>query len=260
MDRLQRIAKSMQPKGGIEAVGVPKYVALYNRLLASIESGDWKPGDQLPPETELARFVPVSLGTVQKALRMLADHGIVVRRHGHGTFVAGAPATKNAAEIRNFRFLADDGKSLLPLYTRVLAIEATKEKGPWSRFFVDEVNFVRITRLVNVNLEFQNYCRLYLPASRFGVFLKYGPHDLDGAAVTHLLTERFNAPTLRFVHHLRAIDLPSDTCKILNVSIGSSGHEWEMFGYTYRNAPITYQHVYMPAHERRLELRDSPIE
>lgn len=260
MDRLQKIAKSMQSKDGVQNAGVPKYVALYNRILSSIETGDWKPGDQLPAETELARFIPVSLGTVQKALRMLSDHGVVVRRHGHGTFVAGAPATKNAAEIRNFRFLADDGKSLLPLYTRVLAIEATKEKGPWSRFFSDESSFVRITRLVNVNLEFQNYCRLFLPVSRFGVFLKYGVHDLDGAAVTHLLTERFNTPTLRFVHHLRAIELPPNICKVLNIPAGSSGHEWEMFGYTYRNVPITYQHVYMPASERCLELRDSPVE
>jgi GntR family transcriptional regulator len=140
----------------------------------------------------------------------------------------------------------------------VLEIVETNDPGPWTAFFPGERSFVRITRLVNVNLEFQNYCRLILPVSRFGVFLTFSLHDLDGASLTGLIGERFKVPTLHCVHHLRTVDLPEGVCHGISVPVGTIGTEWEMFGYTFRSAPVSYQHVYMPPNRRRLELRDVP--
>jgi GntR family transcriptional regulator len=236
----------------------PKYLAIYHRIVDMVQVGSWKPGEQLPAELDLAREMQVSLGTAQKALRLLADHGVVVRRHGHGTFVAGAPAPRNPSEIRNFRFLADDGTSLLPLYTRVLEIAKTNSRGPWTDVFPEERDLVRITRVINVNLEFQNYCRLFLPNSRFGSLLHLGLHDLDGAAMTHFIAERFHIPTLRFVHHIWRAELPPDVCEKIDVPPATVGTEWEIIGFTYGDRPVSYQHVYMPPHARRLELRDAP--
>jgi DNA-binding GntR family transcriptional regulator len=45
--------------------------------------------DKLPGEIRLAEEIGCSVGTVQSALRELTDRGIVVRRHGYGTYVAG---------------------------------------------------------------------------------------------------------------------------------------------------------------------------
>jgi GntR family transcriptional regulator len=251
-----------EPRAEANAITVPgktpKYLAIYHRIVESVQGGALKPGEQLPAELDLAREMQVSLGTAQKALRLLADHGVVVRRHGHGTFVAGAPAPRNPSEIRNFRFLADDGVSLLPLYTRVLEIARSNARGPWSDMFPDERDFVRITRVININLEFQNYSLLYLPNSRFGALLHLGLHDLDGAAMTHFITERFNVPTLRFVHHLWRSELPPDVCRKIEAPLGTVGTEWEISGFTYGDRPVSYQHVYMPPHNRRLELRDVP--
>ena len=47
-----------------------------------------RPGDQLPPEPELARQLGVSRPTLREALRTFADRGLLVRRQGVGTFVA----------------------------------------------------------------------------------------------------------------------------------------------------------------------------
>jgi GntR family transcriptional regulator len=236
----------------------PKYIAMYRRIVEMVHAGAWKPGQQLPGELELAREMEVSLGTAQKALRMLSDHGFVVRRHGHGTFIAGAPASRNPTEIRNYRFLADDGVSLLPLYTRVLEVAKTNERGPWSDLFSGEEYFVRIARVINVNFEFQNYSQLFLPNSRFASLLHLGLHDLDGIAMTHFIKERFHVPTLHFVHHIWQATLPTSICKVIDVSPGTIGTEWEILGFTYGDKPISYQHIYMPPHNRRLELRDVP--
>ena len=67
---------------------MPLYQQLKQRLRDEIERGDYKPGDQLPAEPELIQQFGVSRITVRQALSDLAAEGLVVRRHGKGTFVA----------------------------------------------------------------------------------------------------------------------------------------------------------------------------
>ncbi|MGC9467843.1 MAG: GntR family transcriptional regulator [Anaerolineae bacterium] len=47
-----------------------------------------QPGDQLPPEPELAKQLGVSRPTLREVLRSFAERGLLVRRQGVGTFVA----------------------------------------------------------------------------------------------------------------------------------------------------------------------------
>lgn len=47
-----------------------------------------RPGDRLPPDTELARMMGVARGTLRTALQRLQDGGVIVRRQGSGTFVS----------------------------------------------------------------------------------------------------------------------------------------------------------------------------
>lgn len=60
---------------------------------ALIAGGELRPGDRLPAERALAAVTSVSRGTVVAAYADLADSGIVERRQGSGTRVAGAPAS-----------------------------------------------------------------------------------------------------------------------------------------------------------------------
>lgn len=240
-----------------EIEGLPRYLAAYNRILSAIQRGALKPGDQLPPEVELARALAVSLGTAQKALRMLSDRGLIVRQQGHGTFVAGGATPRNDKQLRNFRFLGDDNRTLLPIYTRVLAIEEVTDRETWSEIFTEEASVVHITRLVNVNFEFQLFSRLLLPASLFRSFLSFKPDDLDGTPLTYYLGERYNIPILRSVHRLLSVILPDEVCTQIGVPLGTLGTQWEIYGSTHRSLRASYQHIYMPPHKRQLELRDS---
>jgi len=256
LDGIERLRDALVESPREAGPGVPKYVSLFNEILKLIESGVWKPGDQLPAEDEIARSTPVSLGTVQKALRMLADHGVVVRRHGHGTFVAGTPADRDA--VRNYRFLDEDGRSVLPVYVRILAIEAIDASGPWSEFLPDESEYVRLTRTISVNLEFQVYSQLYLPKSRFGTFLDFPAQQFEGESITTLLGRQFNTPVIRVVHRLRTGTIVKPAARLIGVADGTTGWFWEMFGYTLRNAPISYQAAWVPPNTRQLELCDPP--
>ena len=57
------------------------------RLLTMIRSGLLKPGQQLPPERELAAMLGVGRPAVREAIRGLALLGLLRIRQGEGTFV-----------------------------------------------------------------------------------------------------------------------------------------------------------------------------
>jgi len=59
-----------------------------------------RPGDQLPPEPQLARQLGVSRPTLREVLRSFAERGLVVRRQGVGTFVASRmPVLETGLEV-----------------------------------------------------------------------------------------------------------------------------------------------------------------
>ena len=63
-------------------------------------SGEWRPGEPIPSEIELASRFSVSQGTVRKAVSELAEERVLVRQQGSGTFVAS-----HAEERNQFPFL-----------------------------------------------------------------------------------------------------------------------------------------------------------
>jgi GntR family transcriptional regulator len=256
VDVLDRIAAAISAEGADSASSRPKYAILYDQILKAIEVGAWSPGDRLPPDSQFAQALPVSLGTVQKALTMLADAGVIIRRHGHGTFVATAATPEE--EVRHFHFIDGADRHHLPVYARVLSVDAVRETGPWSRFLAPETEFVRISRVVSVNLEFQTWSQVYLPRERFGFFLDMPPRDLERASINYMLATRFSAPMLRVVQYFHATAIPDEVCERVGVPTGSVGMHWEIYGYSYRDAPISYQHVYVPQSDALLRIGDPP--
>jgi GntR family transcriptional repressor for pyruvate dehydrogenase complex len=65
-----------------------------------IEAGDLHPGDQLPPERDLAREIGVSRPSLRSGLRSLQAIGVVRSRQGSGTFIADGPPRLGEAPLR----------------------------------------------------------------------------------------------------------------------------------------------------------------
>jgi len=252
MKALQDIASSMARQQPAGAAKEPKYKRLYGHFVDAIERGQWKPGDRLPPEVELAKEIPASLGTIQKALGMLAEQGIVVRQHGNGTFIAGALTTSH--HIKNFKFLDEDGETILPIYSRLLSVKRVGTNGPWAAHFPGTTRFVFIARLFSVNLEFHSFAEAYLPEPRFGQFLNMTGKELDGSALTYMLGKHFNAPALKISNRMAQVKLPAPVCHRIEVAKGTIGIEWELIGRSYRDEPIFYQRFFVPPTNRKIEI------
>src|SRR5688572_11193907 len=82
--------------------GQSRYAALAAALRQRILDGEWPPGTALPAETSLAAEHGVALGTLRRALELMAEQGLIERQHGKGTFVRGG--LSGAPMLRFFRF------------------------------------------------------------------------------------------------------------------------------------------------------------
>src|SRR6202011_851137 len=63
------------------------YEQIVQQVEESIHKGAMKPGDQLPPERELAQQFGVSRTAVREAVKALHEKGLVEALPGRGTFV-----------------------------------------------------------------------------------------------------------------------------------------------------------------------------
>jgi DNA-binding GntR family transcriptional regulator len=67
----------------------PLYVQIADWVQAEVAAGRLRPGDKFADSRELAQDWHVAYLTVRRAMRELAERGLVVSRVGKGTFVAG---------------------------------------------------------------------------------------------------------------------------------------------------------------------------
>ena len=255
--QLTRLADALNDGGEIGAHRVPKYLRLSEEIAHAIDAGELQAGDRLPGESELANQLPVSLGTVQKALGHLAERGVVERRHGTGTFVAGLPTQLH--DLWHFRFLDEDGISLLPVFTRVTHVgrvgAGSLSDEPWSLFLDHADGLLQIDREIDVNREFSVASRIFLAGSRFDALVNEPDGALDNANIRGVLRERFGAPTSKVVEQVGAETMPDDICQLLGVGAGTVGMVVHILGFGFRDTPLSYQVIYCPPNARRLEIQ-----
>ena len=65
----------------------PLHLQARQHLLSLIENGIYQPGQQLPCEADLATQLGISRSTLREALLNLEREGVIIRKHGVGTFV-----------------------------------------------------------------------------------------------------------------------------------------------------------------------------
>ena len=90
----------------------PLYAKVYAALVERIRSGEWKAGELIPNEFEIAAEFKVSQGTARKAISALADENLVVRRQGRGTYVY--EHTPDDILLRFLNFFDSAGRQIAP--------------------------------------------------------------------------------------------------------------------------------------------------
>jgi GntR family transcriptional regulator len=102
----------------------PLYLQLRDALAERIAQGEWKPGNSIPNESDLAREFGVSSGTMRKALDLMEGEHLLTRRQGRGTFVNDQSSDALSMRFNNVR--SRDGQRVAG---RVKTLEMTEGKA-----------------------------------------------------------------------------------------------------------------------------------
>jgi GntR family transcriptional repressor for pyruvate dehydrogenase complex len=109
-----------------------------------ILKGELRRGEQLPPERELVKRTGVSRTSVRAGLRSLAAKGVLVTRHGAGTFVADGPPRLDSEPLSFLAALhgftrAEMFEARRTLEVRIAGFAAERASGDELAAIADEV-------------------------------------------------------------------------------------------------------------------------
>lgn len=222
--------------------GTPAFSPLYQQIkvliLQSLQDGEWKPGDVIPSEMELAARFRVSQGTVRKAIDELAAENLVVRRQGKGTFVA--THAEQQVQYRFLRLLPDSGDSSKegPAQRRIIECKRLRAPADIARALGlrsgDAVLHVRRV------LSFQQVPTiledLWLPAAPFKGLTAERLDSYRGPMYALFETE-FGVRMVRAEERIRALAASEPACELLKVKAGEPLLSVERTAFTYNDLP-----------------------
>jgi len=233
--------------------GRPKYQRLADTLVEAIKRGLWRPGDRLPAEEELTSMTPFSLGTVQRALRDLADQGLVVRQHGLGSFVA--EHKREIQQAWHCRFLGDDGVTILPVYSKVVQRVAVKDQGPWNQHLGKGPSEVmRLDRVVNINAEFNVYSRFYGDRILLKRMWDMPLERLEGVNFQQLIGKHLQLPITDIKHLVGLGRFDAEAAEHSGAKPGSACIHLRAIAHAGRDLCVYYQEFCIPQTSRALEI------
>lgn len=236
-------------------VAGPKYKALRMALEKSITDGLWVPGSLLPTETQLADLLPISVGTIQQALRSLADDGFIRRRQGRGSIVCDLD--EPLAEPWHMRFfLRNSGKeNFLPIYTKVLSRKELVAHGPWALALESGAKkFIRIDRIFLINNDLRVFARFYAAKYDFPDLATKPLKELDDKNFKIVIFRMYRKP----VHKVSQSLLFETTSKLIaqhsDCEEGQIVSVLRVVTFTDANKPLYYQEFYIPPNKLELNL------
>lgn len=83
--------------------GSPIFLQLAERIRSDVLAGTYAEGDQVPSINELAVFYRINPATANRAVALLVDQGVLLKRRGIGMFVADG-AHRILTDERQARF------------------------------------------------------------------------------------------------------------------------------------------------------------
>lgn len=122
-----------------------------DEVLRRIQTREWKPGAAIPNEADLALELGCARSTVNRALRSLADSGLLERRRKAGTRVATQPVAKATLDIAVIRHEVESrgDKYGYQLIERVLKLPPVAVSGAMQTAASAELLFVSALHLAN---------------------------------------------------------------------------------------------------------------
>ena len=208
-------------------------------MIQALEAGEWRPGQLIPSEQELAARFSVSQGTVRKAVDELATENLLVRKQGKGTFVASHQDPRSV-----FRFLR-----LVPQQGELNAPESVPMEC-WCARAGQEVArhlamqpgdpVVVVRRLLRFVGKPVVVDEIYLPGALFQALTLELLQSWSGS-LYGLFETRFGVRMIRARESIRAVAAEKAVAEMLQVVEGKPLLSVERVTYTYGDKPVEWR-------------------
>lgn len=242
-------AQSSAATGGGAPVFSPLYQQIKALITRSLQEGEWKPGELIPSEADLAARFGVSQGTVRKAIDELAADKLLMRRQGRGTFVA----THHEEEVK-FRFLrlVSDAEPDRPgaMQRQFLACHRVRASADVVRVLGIKGGdmVLEIRRILQLDGEPVVYEEIYLPGAAFRGLTAERLEEYKGPLYA-LFESEFGTRMVRAEEKLRAVNADAAEAELLKVAPGTALLSVERLAYSYGDQPVELRRgLYTTAH------------
>jgi len=217
----------------------PLYQQIKGLILQSLQQGEWKPGEAIPSEMELAARFRVSQGTVRKAIDELASENLVMRRQGKGTFVA--THAEQHVQYRFLKLLPDTGDASVegPAQRSIIDCRRVRASAEIARTLALRggdavIQAKRILSFAGVPTILED---IWLPGHAFKGLT--GEQMANYQGPTYAMFEiDFGVRMVRAEEKIRAVLPDADQAALLRITTSTPLLSVERIAYTYNDVPM----------------------
>jgi GntR family transcriptional regulator len=232
-----------------EAVATAAFSPLYQQIkgliLNNLRAGEWRPGEAIPSEMDLAARYRVSQGTVRKAVDELAAENLLLRRQGKGTFVA--THVEQQVQFRFLKLVPDSGTrgSEGPAQRTIIECRRTRATAEVAKALALRTadTVLQVCRVLSFGGTPVILEDIWLPAAPFKGLTAERLANYQGAMYALFETE-FNVSMVRAEENIRAVPAIEGREMHLNVPYGTPLLSVERVAYTYKDEPMELRHGY----------------
>lgn len=207
---------------------LPLYLHIKEALKEKIDSGMWKPGDQIPNEIHLADQFQVSRSTVREAILQMVREDLLVRYQGKGTFVSHP---KIEGDLVNFYFPSELGTKhlLLGFIERECTISIAKKLELPVGETIYEIRRIRYFNSEPAALETSYIQKMLIP--------NLVDHPIEGR-LYDLLKEEYQISITNAENYIEPILMNSIEAGLLETKMNKPGLKITRIGKTVADKPV----------------------
>ncbi len=235
--------------------GSPLYLEVRRQIADAIRSGEWRPGEALPPEKKLSERFGVSMGTLRRAVDELTATGLLVRQQGRGTFVA--THSENRYLFSFFHVARQDGRKEYP-QVRFVKFRHSKADA----FSAGELavkpgsRLLHLSNALSLSGEVVLLDQIFLPAALFAGLTEARLRERK-ATLYQMYQDEFGVTVVRTAERLRAVAATRGQARILSTEPGAPLLKIIRVAYTFQDQPVELRYSYVDT--RHCEYRPEPF-
>lgn len=214
----------------------PLYLQLSRKLSGAIMSGKYEVHDALPSERLLSDSLGVSRVTARKAIDLLAEQGLIVRRQGSGNYIAPRieqPLSRltSFSEELSRRGYTPSSQWLARAITPALDDE---------RLSLGLSRVGKVARLKRLRLADDVVMAFEVSVLPQSILPK--PEQVEGSLYQYL--NRKNQAPVRALQHLRALNAEPELARQLGIAVGQAVLFITRVGYLESGRAVELTHSY----------------